>query len=121
MIAGSLLADRRAPRCSGSASAPTRTAATSWASARRGSTACAPASASSTASLARRRDRCAPALVIAAIIVVTWIERGFGVLSEERLLVAAAALIIVGLQVVFSSFLLSILGLRRRDADSTDI
>ena len=59
--------------------------------------------------------------VIAAVIVVTWIDRGFGQLSEERLLVAASALIIVGLQVLFSSFLLSILGLRRRDGDSTDI
>jgi glycosyltransferase involved in cell wall biosynthesis len=55
--------------------------------------------------------------LIAAVIVLTWIERGFGVLSEERLLVAASALIIVGLQVLFSSFLLSILGLRRRDAE----
>jgi glycosyltransferase involved in cell wall biosynthesis len=54
--------------------------------------------------------------VIAAVIVATWIDRGFGQLSEERLLVAASALIIVGLQVLFSSFLLSILGLRRRDA-----
>jgi glycosyltransferase involved in cell wall biosynthesis len=53
-------------------------------------------------------------LIIAATIVVTWIDRGFGALSEERLLVGAATLIIVGLQVVFSSFLLSILGLRRR-------
>ena len=41
--------------------------------------------------------------------------------SEERLLVAAAALIIVGIQIFFSSFLLSILGLRRRDGHSTDI
>jgi glycosyltransferase involved in cell wall biosynthesis len=53
-------------------------------------------------------------LAIAGTIVVTWIDRGFGALSEERLAVAAAALIIIGLQVVFSSFLLSILGLRRR-------
>jgi glycosyltransferase involved in cell wall biosynthesis len=60
-------------------------------------------------------------LVMAAIIVATWIDRGLGVLSEERLAVAAATLITVGLQVVFSSFLLSILGLRRRDADSTDV
>jgi hypothetical protein len=50
-----------------------------------------------------------------AVIVVTWIERGFGRLSEERLAVLAATLIIVGIQVFFSSFLLSILGLRRRD------
>jgi glycosyltransferase involved in cell wall biosynthesis len=59
--------------------------------------------------------------LIAAVIGFTWIDRGFGVLSEERLLVAASALIIVGLQVLFSSFLLSILGLRRRDAVSTDV
>ncbi len=52
--------------------------------------------------------------VMAAIIMVTWIERGFGSLSEERLAVLAATLIIVGIQIFFSSFLLSILGLRRR-------
>jgi glycosyltransferase involved in cell wall biosynthesis len=58
-------------------------------------------------------------LVIATTILVTWIDRGFGALSEERLAVAAATLITVGLQVVFSSFLLSILGLRRRDAEQS--
>ncbi|HVL97132.1 MAG TPA: glycosyltransferase family 2 protein [Solirubrobacteraceae bacterium] len=52
--------------------------------------------------------------VTAAIIGITWIDRGFGQLSEERLAVLAATLIIVGLQVFFSSFLLSILGLRRQ-------
>ncbi len=51
--------------------------------------------------------------VIAGVIVVEWIDRGFGELSEERLMVVAATLIIVGVQVFFSSFLLSILGLRR--------
>jgi glycosyltransferase involved in cell wall biosynthesis len=50
-----------------------------------------------------------------AVIVGIWIDRGFGALSEERLAVTAAALVIIGLQVFFSSFLLSILGLRRRD------
>jgi glycosyltransferase involved in cell wall biosynthesis len=53
-------------------------------------------------------------LVMAAVIVGTWVERGFGQLSEERLAVLAATLLIVGLQIFFSSFLLSILGLRRR-------
>ena len=53
-------------------------------------------------------------LAIAAVIVGIWINRGFGALSEERAAVAAATLIIVGIQVFFSSFLLSILGLRRR-------
>jgi hypothetical protein len=52
-------------------------------------------------------------LVSAAVIVITWIDRGFGSLSEERLAVLAAALVIVGVQIIFSSFLLSILGLRR--------
>jgi hypothetical protein len=51
--------------------------------------------------------------VIAFAIVVTWIHRGFGALSEERLAVAAATLMIVGIQIFFSSFLLSILGLRK--------
>jgi len=47
------------------------------------------------------------------VIVGIWVHRGFGALSEERLAVLAATLIIVGIQVFFSSFLLSILGLRR--------
>jgi glycosyltransferase involved in cell wall biosynthesis len=50
---------------------------------------------------------------IAAAIVVTWISHGFGSLSDERLAVIAATLMIVGIQIFFSSFLLSILGLRR--------
>ena len=54
-------------------------------------------------------------VAVAGLIVGIWIDRGFGALSEERLAVTAAALIIIGLQVFFSSFLLSILGLRRRD------
>jgi uncharacterized membrane protein YidH (DUF202 family) len=54
-------------------------------------------------------------IVAAAVIVGIWINRGFGALSEERLAATAAALVIIGLQIFFSSFLLSILGLRRRD------
>ena len=42
------------------------------------------------------------------------VDRGFGALSEERLAVLAATLIIVGIQIFFSSFLISIIGLRRR-------
>jgi glycosyltransferase involved in cell wall biosynthesis len=52
-------------------------------------------------------------LAISAVIVITWANRGFGELSEERLAVLAASLMIIGIQVFFSSFLLSILGLRR--------
>jgi glycosyltransferase involved in cell wall biosynthesis len=51
---------------------------------------------------------------VAGVIVGIWADRGFGALSEERLAVLAAALFIIGMQVFFSSFLLSILGLRRR-------
>jgi hypothetical protein len=50
---------------------------------------------------------------IAAVILGIWINRGFGAISEERLAVAGATLVIVGIQIFFSSFLLSILGLRR--------
>jgi hypothetical protein len=54
-------------------------------------------------------------LVIGTFIVIDWINRGFGALSDERLAVLSATLIIVGVQIFFSSFLISILGLRRRD------
>jgi glycosyltransferase involved in cell wall biosynthesis len=53
-------------------------------------------------------------LGIGVVIVAQWIDRGFGQLSEERWAVLAAVLVIIGIQVFFSSFLLSILGLRRR-------
>jgi glycosyltransferase involved in cell wall biosynthesis len=53
-------------------------------------------------------------LAVAVVIAVKWVERGFGQLSEERLAVLAATLVIVGIQIFFSSFLLSILGLRRQ-------
>jgi len=55
-------------------------------------------------------------LAMAAVIVVEWIDRGFGSLSEQRLSILAFTLVIVGIQVFFSSFLLSILGLRRVDS-----
>jgi hypothetical protein len=52
-------------------------------------------------------------LAVEGVIVAKWLSRGLGGLSEERLAVLAATLVIVGLQVFFTSFLLSILGLRR--------
>jgi hypothetical protein len=52
-------------------------------------------------------------VVLAGVVLVEWINRGFGNLSEQQLAVAAATLVIVGIQIFFSSFLLSILGLRR--------
>ena len=53
-------------------------------------------------------------LVMGGIIVGTWISHGFGSLADEHLAVIAATFLIVGIQIFFSSFLLSILGLRRR-------
>jgi glycosyltransferase involved in cell wall biosynthesis len=52
--------------------------------------------------------------VAGAVILGIWIGNGFGSLSEERLAIMAATFVTIGLQVIFSSFLLSILGLRRR-------
>jgi glycosyltransferase involved in cell wall biosynthesis len=52
-------------------------------------------------------------LAMGAVIVVAWIAHGFGSLSKEWLAVVSASFLIVGIQIFFSSFLLSILGLRR--------
>src|SRR2546423_7204928 len=52
-------------------------------------------------------------LAVASVVVVKWVDRGFGHLSEQRLAIVAATLVICGVQIFFSSFLLSILGLRR--------
>jgi glycosyltransferase involved in cell wall biosynthesis len=53
--------------------------------------------------------------ILGAVIVIEWFAKDFAALSEQRLAIAAATLLIVGLQIFFSSFLLSILGLRRED------
>jgi glycosyltransferase involved in cell wall biosynthesis len=56
----------------------------------------------------------AAGIATGVVILVSWIVHGFGSLSYERLAVVAASVLIVGIQIFFSSFLLSILGLRRR-------
>jgi glycosyltransferase involved in cell wall biosynthesis len=53
-------------------------------------------------------------VAMGTVVVVTWISHGLGSLSDERLALVSASLVIVGIQIFFSSFLLSILGLRRR-------
>jgi glycosyltransferase involved in cell wall biosynthesis len=55
----------------------------------------------------------AVALAAGLVVVIRWIDRGFGNLAEEQLAIASTTLFVVGVQIVFSSFLLSILGLRR--------
>jgi glycosyltransferase involved in cell wall biosynthesis len=52
-------------------------------------------------------------IIMGGVILATWISHGFGSLADEHLAVIAASLLIVGIQIFFSSFLLSILGLRR--------
>jgi hypothetical protein len=51
--------------------------------------------------------------VLVARISVTWIAHGFGALAQDNVAVIAATMLIVGIQVFFTSFLVSILGLRR--------
>ena len=53
------------------------------------------------------------------IILIDWAHHGFGALAYEYLSVLAATLIIIGIQVFFTSFLISILGLRRQDQTPT--
>ncbi len=52
-------------------------------------------------------------VAMGGLILGNWISDGFGRLAYEQLAVFAASLIVVGIQIFFSSFLLSILGLRR--------
>ncbi len=53
-------------------------------------------------------------VAMGVVVVATWISHGLGSLSDERVALVSASLMIVGVQIFFSSFLLSILGLRRR-------
>jgi glycosyltransferase involved in cell wall biosynthesis len=53
-------------------------------------------------------------LVLVGIIIGRWVSHGFGSLKEERLAILAATVVAVGAQIFFTSFLLSIIGLRRR-------
>ena len=52
-------------------------------------------------------------VILGAIVVGIWVDRGLGSLAEERLSIVTVTLITVGAEVFFTSFLLSILGLRR--------
>jgi glycosyltransferase involved in cell wall biosynthesis len=54
-------------------------------------------------------------VAIGVRIVISWSSHGFGALGDDNLAVVAATFVIVGVQIFFTSFLLSILGLRRRD------
>jgi glycosyltransferase involved in cell wall biosynthesis len=57
-------------------------------------------------------------LTLLGIIIGRWASHGFGTLKEERLAIFATTLVAVSAQIFFTSFLLSILGLRRSRDDA---
>src|SRR6266511_5238867 len=59
----------------------------------------------------------AAGLSLLGLVIATWVQTGFGTLREQRLAILATTVIAVGAQVFFTSFLISILGLRRRRED----
>jgi glycosyltransferase involved in cell wall biosynthesis len=52
-------------------------------------------------------------LAVGAAIVAQWVGHGFGTLGEARLAILSATLFIVGIQIFFVSFLISIISLDR--------
>jgi glycosyltransferase involved in cell wall biosynthesis len=56
----------------------------------------------------------AAGLALVGVVIGKWASHGFGTLKEEQLAILAATVIAVGAQIFFTSFLLSIIGLRRR-------
>jgi glycosyltransferase involved in cell wall biosynthesis len=55
----------------------------------------------------------AAGLALIGVVIGKWAAAGFGTLREERLAILAFTVIAVGAQVFFTSFLVSIIGLRR--------
>jgi glycosyltransferase involved in cell wall biosynthesis len=53
-------------------------------------------------------------IALMSVVIARWASHGFGSLGEVRLAIFAATVISVGAQIFFTSFLLSIIGLRRR-------
>lgn len=53
--------------------------------------------------------------VISAWIVISWIGSDFGSLSEQSLLVFSMTLVVLGLQTIFTSFFMSIVGMHSRN------
>jgi glycosyltransferase involved in cell wall biosynthesis len=54
-------------------------------------------------------------LILGGFVVAEWLASGLGSLAQERVTILAATLVIVGVQVFFTSFLLSILSIRGRE------
>ena len=56
-------------------------------------------------------------LSLLGLVIARWASNGFGTLGEVRLAILAMTIIAASAQIFFTSFLLSILGLRRRRED----
>lgn len=54
-------------------------------------------------------------VVMTAWIVISWITADFGTLSEQSVLVFAMTLVVLGMQTIFTSFFMSIVGMHGRD------
>jgi glycosyltransferase involved in cell wall biosynthesis len=52
-------------------------------------------------------------LSLGGVMIGRWAANGFGTLAEERLGILSVTLVVAGIQIFFTSFLLSLLGLRR--------
>ena len=72
------------------------------------------------AALRDSSTRCSPALALVlsglalgAYVLESLDRTGFGTLGEERLAIVAMTLFVAGIQVFFTAFLVSLLGLRR--------
>jgi glycosyltransferase involved in cell wall biosynthesis len=56
-------------------------------------------------------------LALIGVIIARWASHGFGTLKEARLAILAMTIVAVATQIFFTSFLLSIIGLRRQRDD----
>jgi hypothetical protein len=46
-------------------------------------------------------------------VAIVWADAGFGSLGEVRVAILGSTFCIIGIQIIFSAFLVSIIGLRR--------
>lgn len=57
-------------------------------------------------------------LALVGLVIARWAATGFGTLRETRLAILAATVVAVAAQIFFTSFLISIIGLRRERGDA---
>jgi glycosyltransferase involved in cell wall biosynthesis len=52
-------------------------------------------------------------IAIGGVVVASWVRNGLGSLGQERLAIVAMLLAVTGIQIFFTAFLISLIGLRR--------